>query len=120
MKMRTIGTLTDICLTVSTIDAEKIMETIKSALSYSGHTIRRINEDGEELFSSEEVFPDAHPGTALRGLRVREGVTQKELAERLGIRQHRVSEMERGIRQISIDMAKRIGEAYNISYKVFL
>jgi antitoxin component HigA of HigAB toxin-antitoxin module len=120
MKMQTIGTLTDICLTIPTADAGKIMETIRGVLSHSGHTIRRINEDGEELFSSEEIFPDAHPGTALRGLRVREGITQKELADRLCIRQHRVSEMERGIRAISVDMAKRIGEAYNISYKVFL
>jgi DNA-binding XRE family transcriptional regulator len=120
MKMQTIGSLTDICLTVPTVEAGIIMETIQSALSRSGHTVRRINEDGEELFSSEEVFPDAHPGTALRGLRVREGVTQKELGERLGIHKRCVSEMERGVKSISMDMAKRIGEAYNISYKVFL
>jgi plasmid maintenance system antidote protein VapI len=96
------------------------MDVIDGVLKLAGHTVRQINEDGEELYSAAEVFPEAHPGMALRGLRVKEDITQKELAERLGIKQHRVSEMEKGVRSISVDMAKRIGEAYNVSYKVFL
>jgi DNA-binding XRE family transcriptional regulator len=120
MKTQTTGSSTDICLTVPTADASQVLEAIENILSCAGHTVRRVNEDGEELFSSEEVLTEATPGMALLGLRVREGITQKELAERLGIKQHRVSEMERGIRRISMDMAKRIGEAYNISHKVFL
>ena len=57
---------------------------------------------------------------ALRGLRTKEGITQKQLAERLGITQTRVSEMENGVRPISVAMAKRIAKAYGTSYKVFL
>ena len=53
-------------------------------------------------------------------LRAREEITQKQLAAVLGIQQTRVSEMENGVRPISVDMAKRIGKAYNISYKAFL
>lgn len=41
---------------------------------------RPINEEGEELYTGEEMFPERHPGLALRGLHTREGVTQKELA----------------------------------------
>ena len=120
MKTQTIGLSTDICLTVPTADASLFLEAMEKFFSRAGHTIRRVNEDGEELFASEEVLPEANPGMALRGLRVREGISQRELAKRLGITQHRVSEMENGKRAISVDMAKRIGEAYNISYKVFL
>jgi transcriptional regulator with XRE-family HTH domain len=57
---------------------------------------------------------------ALRGLRGKEDLTQEELAERIGVTQHRVSEMESGKRSISREMAKRIGKAFNISYRVFL
>jgi plasmid maintenance system antidote protein VapI len=42
------------------------------------------------------------------------------MAEKLGIRQHHISEMEKGARSISVEMAKRIGKTFDISYKVFL
>ena len=59
-------------------------------------------------------------GSRLCILRMREGITQKELAEKLGIQQHHVSEMEKGIRKIGLAMAKRISKAYAISHRVFL
>lgn len=80
-----------------------------------------INDSKEyTLIPVEEVIPQFSPGFRLCGLRTREGLTQKQLASNLGIRQHHVSEMESGKRTISVDMAKKIGELYNISYKVFL
>jgi transcriptional regulator with XRE-family HTH domain len=57
---------------------------------------------------------------ALRGLRGREDLTQAEFAERIGVSQNAISEMESGKRPISTKMAKRFGEVFNISYKVFL
>lgn len=60
------------------------------------------------------------PGLALRGARGKEGLTQKELAERTGIPQRHISEMENGRRAIGKDRAKRLGEALSISWKVFL
>ena len=86
----------------------------------AGLKMRRINEEGEELFTSEEVFPDGSPAMALRGLRGKEDITQAELAARLGISQNMVSDMESGKRNISVKMAKRIGEKFNLSYKCFL
>ena len=71
-------------------------------------------------FSAEEIFPDGSPAMALRGLRGKEDITQAELAARLGISQNMVSEMESGKRNISLKMAKRIGEKFKISYKCFL
>ncbi len=119
MKTQTTGALTDICLTVPTESAESVCKAINSILELANLS-RPVNEEGDELYSANEVFPEGHPGLALRGLRAREGITQKELAARLGIRQHHVSEMEKGIRPITLEMAKRISAAYNISYKVFL
>lgn len=119
MKTQTTGALTDICVTVPTENAESLCKAINSILELANFS-RPVNEEGEELYTGREVFPEGHPGMALRGLRTREDITQKELAARLGIRQHHVSEMEKGVRPITLEMAKRIGEAYNISYKVFL
>ncbi len=45
-----------------------------------------------------EAFPELTdeqlPGISLKGARVKEGITQKQLAEMTGIRQHHISEME--------------------------
>lgn len=59
-------------------------------------------------------------GKALAGARYREGLTQTQLAKLTGIPQRHISEMENGKRTIGKEMAKRLGKALNISYKVFL
>lgn len=59
-------------------------------------------------------------GKALAGARAREDMTQIQLAEKTGIPQRHISEMENGKRPIGKEMAKRLGKALNISYKVFL
>jgi len=120
MRTHTTGALTEISLTVPREDAERLCKAINSLLELVRPAARPVNEAGEELYSAREVFPESSPGNRLRGLRTREGITQKELARVLGIRQHHVSEMEKGVRSISKDMAKRIGESYKVSYKVFL
>lgn len=60
------------------------------------------------------------PGLALRGARVKEGLTQVELSEKLGIEQGNVSAMENGRRPIGKAMAKRLATVLNIDYRVFL
>jgi transcriptional regulator with XRE-family HTH domain len=81
---------------------------------------RRVDDDGQEWVTADEVFPDGSPAMALRGLRGREDITQAELAARLGVSQNAISEMESGKRPVSVKMAKRIGEVFDIPYKVFL
>jgi DNA-binding XRE family transcriptional regulator len=120
MRTQTTGALTEISFTVPSEDADRLRKAINSILELVSPVVRPVNEDGEELYTAREVFPESSPGNRLRGLRTREGITQKALAKALGIRQHHVSEMEKGSRSISREMAKRIGETYNISYKVFL
>ena len=71
-----------------------------------------------------ELFPEYKdedlPGVCLRGGRYREGLTQKQLADMIGIPQRHISEMENGKRPIGKEMAKRLAKALNIGYKVFL
>jgi ribosome-binding protein aMBF1 (putative translation factor) len=66
-------------------------------------------------YSEEQLI-----GKALAGARYREGLTQNQLSELTGIPERHISEMENGKRPIGKEMAKRLGKALNISYKVFL
>lgn len=107
-------------LTVPSANTIKVAEAIRGVLSLAGHKVRRVNSEGEEVVSADEVFPDGCPAMALRGLRGKEEMTQAELAARLGVSQNAISEMESGKRPISTKMAKRLGEEFNLPYKVFL
>jgi len=71
--------------------------------------------DAYPEYSDEDL-----PGVCLRGSRYREGLTQKQLADMTGIPQRHISEMENGKRSIGKEMAKRLGKALSIGYKVFL
>lgn len=110
----------EINLSIPAAKARVILDAISGILPMAGLKVRRINSEGEEVVSSAEVFPDASPAKALRGLRVKEDITQAELAEKLAISQNMVSDMESGKRNISLKMAKRIGETFNLPYKIFL
>ena len=71
-----------------------------------------------------EAFPDMAdeklPGVSLKGARTKEGITQKQLAEMTGIKQHHISEMENHKRSIGKKVAKKFSEVLNVSYKIFL
>jgi len=77
----------------------------------------------KEVYTPEEVSPELAwngGGVAIRGARGKEGLTQKQLAQRTGIAQHHISEMENGKRPIGKDTARRLADALNIDYRVFL
>ena len=71
-----------------------------------------------------EAYPEYSEGQligkALAGFRYREGLTQTQLSQMTGIPQRHLSEMENGKRPIGKEMAKRLGKALNVGYKVFL
>ncbi|OQX04830.1 MAG: transcriptional regulator [Desulfobulbaceae bacterium A2] len=73
----------------------------------------------------QEFFDKHFPGeseaaVALRGLRCRENLTQRQLAEATGIPQRHLSEMENGKRPIGKERAKVLGKALNADYRRFL
>jgi len=96
---------------------EKVADLIKIALVLGFKEI-------SEPIPWRDAFPDYTdeqlPRVSLVGARHKEGLTQKQLADKLGIKQGYISDMESGKRSIGIAMAKRLGKALNISYKIFL
>lgn len=93
---------TEINLSIPSAKARMLLDALRGILPMAGLKMRRVNEEGEEIFTSEEVFPEASPAMALRGLRGKEDITQAELAAKLGISQNMVSDMESGKRNISL------------------
>jgi hypothetical protein len=80
--------------------------------------------DASDSVPWREAYPECSEaqliGKALAGARYRQELTQMQLSEMTGIPQRHISEMENGKRPIGKEMAKRLGKALNISYKVFL
>ena len=77
-------------LTVPASITMKVAEAVRGLLMLSGHKVRRVNDSGDEWVTAEEVFPDGCPAMALRGLRSREGITQAEMATRVGVSQNAI------------------------------
>jgi len=73
----------------------------------------------EELLA-EDIATLGKPGLSLKGARLKEGLTQSQLAKKLNIRQENLSKMESGKRPISRTMAKRLAEILSIDYRLFL
>lgn len=85
----------------------------------------QLDESDQDSVSATELFPDLGnprktPGIALRGVRLRLNLTQKEMAEKIGVTQGDLSKMEKGERTIGKNLAMRIGKALGIEYKRFL
>lgn len=82
-----------------------------------------VEESNIDTLSAEEVeeeFSDNPIGTILQGTRYREGMTQVELSAKTGIPQRHISEMENGKRPIGKVNAKKLAEAMDVSYRIFL
>jgi plasmid maintenance system antidote protein VapI len=68
----------------------------------------------------EELRKYGEAGLMLRGSRHKAEMTQQELADKLEISQHHVSEMENGKRPIGKIMALRLGKFFKTDYRKFL
>lgn len=60
------------------------------------------------------------PATLLKAARLKARLTQMQLAEKLNIRQHHLSEMENAKRPIGKALAKQLAEAFKCDYRLFL
>ena len=107
---------------------QAILEEVKTILESKGCAIRQEKSlplgngatEEKEWYTIEEVFPNHHGGDAIRGLRYRECLTQKQLAEKMGISVQNLSNMEHGRRPIGKDMARRLAKVLNTDWRLFL
>ncbi len=70
--------------------------------------------------AKENLGAFTEQGVALQGARLKAGFSQVELAKKLGIAQYNLSKMENGKRPIGKEMARRLGKALKMDYRLFL
>jgi DNA-binding XRE family transcriptional regulator len=79
----------------------------------------------ESPISSRVVFAAINkkytkPGALLKGLRVRENLTQAQMAKQIKVTQSDISQMENGSRSIGRMIARRIEKLFEVDYRAFL
>ena len=97
---------------------ESRMETAVKALFNFIRSKQDKADDG--YVSAEEALGPVVPARILHGFRIRDGLTQKQLAEAVGMKQHHISEIETGKREISKSAAHKFADFFKTSYKAFL
>lgn len=83
------------------------------------------HKKNDEVVDWRSSFSDlidkfSEAGATLCDLRMREGLTQKELAQKIGIAQANISKMEHGKRLIGKAMAKKFASFFHTDYRIFL
>lgn len=73
-----------------------------------------------ETLARDRIEKYSKPGLALRGARLKEGLSQVALAKALEVPQYNISKMESGVRPIGKKMAQRLAEILKVDYRVFL
>ena len=80
--------------------------------------------DTSDSIPWREGFPELEQEPSysftLRGARLKENMSQTELAEKTGIPQSHISQMENAKLEIGKERAKRLGEVLNIDSRLFL
>lgn len=73
-----------------------------------------------ESLAKERIEKHGKAGLVLRGIRYREGISQKELARRSGVNQNEISKIENGKRRVGEKVAKRLAEPLSIDYLLLI
>ncbi|MCE5318210.1 MAG: helix-turn-helix domain-containing protein [Parachlamydia sp.] len=71
-------------------------------------------------FFKNELENHPKQGLYLKGLRLREGYSQKELGALIEVSRYHISAMEHGTRPIDKEQARRLGQVFKVPYKKFL
>jgi transcriptional regulator with XRE-family HTH domain len=65
-----------------------------------------------------ELNEEPECSIALRGARAKEGLTQAELAERSGVSQSHISQMEQGTMLIGREQAQKLAKVLRVCYEI--
>jgi len=74
----------------------------------------------EEVVKADIEARGGNSSYFIKGAREAAGMTQTELAEKLGIQRTNLSNIEREKRPVGKELAKKIGEIFKVDYRVFL
>jgi DNA-binding XRE family transcriptional regulator len=98
----------------------RVIHSVKKQFS---NYIIESNDEYENWFDTDlhkEIAASMKPGDYLRNFREAHGMTQKDLAEKIGVRVNYISDMETGQRPISRITAIKLGEIFNVQAGAFI
>ena len=101
-------------------DVELIHRLEHIAIELGARTVEELEVPTVSVGEAELEFADNPIGTILQGARFREGMTQVELSGKSGIPQRHISEMENGKRPIGKVNARKLANALDVDYRIFL
>jgi predicted transcriptional regulator len=96
--------------------AKAVLTLLKGQFGTDNEVINFRSSDSIKILDAKFTSP----GACLQGSRIKEGLSQVDLAEKLKISQSNLSKMELGKRSIGKAMAKRIGSILKVDYRLFL
>ena len=95
-------------------NVEELIDWIKQKFEVSILTSERSDSVPVEETDFWREMQSNRVGNLLAGARFKAGLTQAQLAKKLGIRQNMISDFERGKRRLSQSMAKHLAETLHI------
>ena len=100
------------------------LDNLRKEFGDSMKIIKQDDDEGwvnvEDLDWFKEAVARETPGSNLRFYRKLVGMTQKKLAEKLGMNKQHISDMENGRRAISKKTAKELGKLFKVSPARFI
>ena len=96
-------------------NVEEVIEWIKKKYEVSILTSEKTDSVSIEETDFWKEMQSNRIGNLLAGARLKAGLTQAQVAKKLGVRQNMVSDYERGKRRLSPSMAKRFAKALQIN-----
>ncbi len=100
------------------------LDNLRKEFGDSMKIIKQDDDEGwvnvEDLDWFKEAVAKETPGSNLRFYRKLVGMTQKKLAEKLGMNKQHISDMENGRRAISKKTAKELGKLFKVSPARFI
>jgi len=103
--------------------SEAKLKVVEKALSYAseiGEKHNLVSQVEHKELMAKLGAKKWHSGCALRAYRLRQGLTQQELAKKAKIPQANISAMEAGKRSIGLESAKKLAKALSCRYEIFI
>ena len=115
-----------LCVILKTPNSKKVSYSIPlSCLEEVEDFLEKKCEDDDspvawEVLAKERIEKYKKSGLVLRGMRYREGLSQKELAEKSGVTQNEISNIENGKRTVGKKIAEKLAKVLNFDYRLLL
>lgn len=113
------------CVVVNLRNSKKSYDIPLSHQKELEKILEKYSEDDDtpvawEVLAKERIEKYRKSGLVLRGMRYREGLSQKHLAEISGITQNEISNIENGKRTVGKKVAEKLAKVLNFDYRMLL